>query len=154
MDYDSIAHVIQLAVAPVFLLTGIGTFLNVLSSRLARVVDRARGLETVLPSAKGPRRQRLEASLADLAHRARIINVALSLCVGSALLVCGVIVAIFTSAFWHTVPAGWIPLLFTAALLALIVALLLFLREVHVATRALRFGVIDAEQESAPKDQR
>lgn len=145
MDYDTIAHVIQLAVAPVFLLTGIGTILNVLSSRLARVVDRARTLETMLPNAKGARRQRLETSLADLAHRARIINLALSLCVASGLLVCGVIVAIFTSAFWRTVPAGWIPLLFTAALLALIVALLLFMREVHVATRALRFGVIDAE---------
>ena len=145
MNYDIIAHVIQLSVAPVFLLTGIGTMLSVLSTRLARAVDRARAIEQMLPASRGANRARLERNLKGLSQRARIINNALSLCVASALLVCGVIVALFTNAFWNTVPAGWVPILFTAALVALILALLLFLREVHIATASLRFGVIDAE---------
>jgi uncharacterized membrane protein len=152
MNYDVIAHVIQISVAPVFLLTGIGTMLSVLSTRLARAVDRARAIEQMLPTARGSMRARLERNLKGLSQRARIINTALSLCVASALLVCGVIVALFTNAFWNTVPAGWVPILFTAALVALILALLLFLREVHIATASLRFGVIDAEDEdAAPK---
>lgn len=152
MNYDIIAHVIQLSVAPVFLLTGIGTMLSVLSARLVRAVDRARTIEQMLPTARGAHRARLERNLKGLSQRARIINRAMSLCVAAALLVCGVIVALFTNAFWNTVPAGWVPILFTAALVALILALLLFLREVHIATSGLRFGVIDVEGKDEPGD--
>ncbi len=48
---DVIAHVIQLSIAPVFLLTGIGALLGVMMQRIARIIDRARSLEDLLPAA-------------------------------------------------------------------------------------------------------
>jgi hypothetical protein len=54
-EIDEIAHVIQLSIAPVFLLTGVGTLLNVLSGRLARIIDRARVLEQRLETPESPR---------------------------------------------------------------------------------------------------
>jgi len=53
-EIDEIAHIIQLSIAPVFLLTGVGTLLNVLSGRLARIIDRARVLEQRLETPELP----------------------------------------------------------------------------------------------------
>src|SRR3569623_3294044 len=82
-----IAHLISLAIAPVFLLAGIGSILNVLAQRLARVVDRARRLEvefeTLDPGKQGPARSELRL----LARRMPVVNLAISCCTASALLV-------------------------------------------------------------------
>jgi hypothetical protein len=136
----AIAHVIQLAVAPVFLLTGVGALLGVLASRLARIIDRARLLEErheVLGTAE---RVASATDLATLSERARHINHAIGLSVTCALLVCAVIVALFAGAFLATDLSTLIGILFIAAMCALIGALVSFLREISVATRSLRIG--------------
>jgi hypothetical protein len=136
---DTVVHFIQLAIAPVFLLTAIGSMLATMTNRVARIVDRARQLETQLestPDARTPRHRELRL----LARRARLINMAISLTVLSALLVCLSIGGLFLDAYWQrslTTPVAWI---FGISLLALIAGLGFFLREIYVATATLRIG--------------
>jgi hypothetical protein len=139
-EVSSIGHVIQLSVAPVFLLTGVGAMLGVLSNRLARTVDRARTLEARYVGAAAPEQELLRRDLKLQARRSRMIYVAMSLCALCALLICSVIVALFASAFVQASFAVPIAVLFVAAMLAFIAALLVFLREVHLATTNLRIG--------------
>jgi Protein of unknown function (DUF2721) len=136
----AIAHVIQLAVAPVFLLTGVGAMLGVLTNRLGRIIDRARRLEDAHASAHAERRRHLEHDLHALSSRAGLINLAISLCTTCALLVCAVIAALFVGAFLETDLSGLVGLMFIAAMLALIGALVSFLREIQIATRSVRIG--------------
>jgi uncharacterized protein DUF2721 len=136
----AIGHVIQLAVAPVFLLTGVSGLLGVLTNRLARIIDRARTLEDRSAHESESQQNRIRAELRFLSQRARRINTAISLCTLCALLICAVIVALFVGAFLSTDVSMVIGVIFTAAMLALFTALVSFLREIYVATRSLRIG--------------
>jgi hypothetical protein len=136
----AIAHVIQLAVAPVFLLTGVAALLGVLTSRLARIIDRARMLEERLGVLGDSERAASEAHLGTLSARARHINRAISLSVTCALLVCAVIAALFGGAFLEEDVSGLIGLVFIASMFSLIGALVSFLLEIYIATRSLRIG--------------
>ena len=136
---SSIASAIQLSIAPVFLLTGIGAILGVLTGRLARIVDRSRVLTDQLHQHPGTLAH-LEHDLEMLAMRARLVNRAIGMCTLAALLVCLVIVALFVSAFADVHLGQVIALAFTAAILALIASLVNFLRETYLATRSLRTG--------------
>ena len=140
-----IAHVIQLAVAPVFLLSGIAGMLAVMMSRLTRIVDRARRLEDRHSDAGAAMRPSLEAELQVLARRARSIGHAITLSTVTALLVCTVIVTLFLGAFLHFNPYVPVAVTFIAAMLAFFAGLLSFLREVLVATAKLRFGLPPVE---------
>jgi hypothetical protein len=137
---EEIARVIQLAIAPVFLITGIAGLLSVLSNRLGRTIDRARVLESILSGADDTVNRRIHRELMILSRRAKLIYRAISLGTTSALLICFVIAALFLSAFVRFPVSMIVGSLFVAAMLALIAALLLFLREVFLATRMLRFG--------------
>lgn len=137
----SIAGVIQLAVAPVFLLTGIGAMLGVLANRLARIVDRARALELLYSSATPERATMLRYHLGYLARRARLANWGISLMASAAILISIVIVVLFVGAYFGTSLEEAIALMFVAAMSCLIAGLLCFLREVYLATRYLRIGI-------------
>lgn len=134
-----IAHAIQLAVAPVFLLTGIATTFNVLASRLARVVDRARVMEAQLRDPSLSDATEVRERLLVVGVRARLINRAIALCVVSALLVALVVVTLFLSSLLEIELAWPIAVTFIAAMLSLAVALVYFLREIFIATANLRF---------------
>ena len=136
----AIGHVIQLAVAPVFLLSGVSGLLVVLTNRLARIIDRARVLEDRLPKMPQGNHAGLDDELRLLSRRSRLINRAVSLCTVSALLICAVIVALFVGAFLSTDVSLFIGLIFTGSMLALFVALVTFLQEISLATRHLRIG--------------
>ena len=134
-----IAHVIQQAVAPVFLLSGVAAMLNVLTNRLARVIDRARQFEIDyhdLPP--GEERRVMRDRVAVLSRRARLSNRAITLCTICALLICLVIIAVFGSAVLEVSGAYWIAGLFVLAMLALIGGLVSFLEEIFLATRTVR----------------
>lgn len=137
---SSIAHVIQLAIAPVFLLTGIASFLGVLTNRLGRIIDRARMLEGHFPSVTGEHRAAIGTDLRMLSRRATHVNRAISLFTTSALLVCMMIALLFISQIFSTAVSQIISALFVLSMLALIVGLVSFLREVHLATQSLRIG--------------
>jgi hypothetical protein len=125
-----VAHVIQQAVAPVFLLTGVGAILSVLTNRLGRVVDRFRSLNDSSDDVRTSHKTEIE----TLSRRARLIHWAISLCTICALFVCIVIAALFVGSETGIDPSGTISMLFIAAMLALISGLLCFLREIALAT--------------------
>ncbi len=139
-----ISHVIQLAVAPVFLLAGIGAILGVMTNRLARIVDRARSFEVRIATAEGVAKDDMRQRLTTLARRARLISVALALCTLTALLVCAVIITLFIGAFFSISAAIPAALLFITALLSFAAALVWFLREIFLATSSLKIGVVEA----------
>src|SRR5580693_7066568 len=138
-----IARLIQSAVAPVFLLSGVAATLGVLTNRLARIVDRARKLEERYEAHPGSAKQ-LHADLAVLAKRAGYINVAISLCAIAALLVALVVVTLFANAFLDDKLGIVIALLFVGAMVCLSAAFIAFFIEVRVAVRALRIGLDNA----------
>ena len=131
-----VAHIIQLAVAPVFLLSGVGVVLTLFTNRLARIVDRARMLEDRL--AADPHID-LHEALAVLAQRARYINYAMALSTISGLLVTTVIL-LFTTALLGNNMTVLIAVIFSAAMLTLTASLLVFFVEVRYATTTLRIG--------------
>ena len=135
---STIAHLIQLAIAPVFLLAGIGAILNVLAQRLARVVDRARALEADFHGFDPDQRARASIELILLDRRMRVVNNALSACTASALFVCLVVALLFVAdlASYHF--GTPVALLFILAMLFLIAGLILFLWEVRLAMNAIR----------------
>jgi uncharacterized protein DUF2721 len=134
-----VAHVIQSALAPVFLISGVGVMLGVLTNRLARIVDRARLWEGEAEK-EAHRAADLHARLLVLARRARYISSAITMCAMSALLVALVVVALFANAFLAVNLSALIGILFVGAMLALTGAFLVFLIEIRIATAALRIG--------------
>jgi hypothetical protein len=134
-----IAHLIQSALAPVFLLTGVGTTLNVLTGRLARAVDRARHLEDQLTRHPADARQ-IHNDLRVLAQRTRYIHAAITMCGCSAVLIALVVITLFANAFFGSGFAGTIALLFVGAMVFITAAYVAFLIEVRLATRHIRIG--------------
>jgi hypothetical protein len=136
-----ITHTIQLAVAPVFLLTALGTTLSVFSQRLARIVDRARAVEALLAAAPPGREQSTRLELGILHTRASLIHLALTFGASSAIIICLVITVAFVGYLVGAHVGSSLAVLFILALVAYVVALLCYLREVFMAIRNLRFGL-------------
>jgi len=145
---DNIGQVIQLSVAPVFLLAGVGQTLNVLVGRLVRIVDRARSTEEQLSSAADTHAKELHERLFVLAKRAKLISRAIALTVLCAVLVPIVIVSLFISAMLQINMEWPIAMVFIVALVSLAVGLVYFLREVFVATSVLTIGSASTNAES------
>jgi hypothetical protein len=137
---SSLIQAIQLAVAPVFLLAGVGATLNVLAARIGRIIDRARLMEERLPGAQTEIAQEIHGRLKILSVRATLINRAIALCVLCGLLVSLVVAALFVSSALQIDLALPIAVAFVVALLSLAAALVYFLREVFIATESLTFG--------------
>lgn len=148
-----IAHLIQVALTPIFLISAIGVILNVLTSRLARIVDRARNMESRL---RGEHRsatdsadddESLQVMLQVLARRARHINLAITLITISALLISLVVVMLFVNAFLRWDLSAFIAISFILSMASLGAALTSFLVEVRIATNALRIGIDAASRQ-------
>jgi hypothetical protein len=142
-----IAHLIQVALTPIFLISAIGVTLNVLTSRLSRIVDRARAMEDRLlhPDYVQDGRD-LHAQLKVLASRSRWINAAIILITLSALFIALVVVMLFVNAFLRYELSVVIAGMFIMSMLTLAAALLAFLIEVRIATTTLRIGIIEASR--------
>jgi CBS domain containing-hemolysin-like protein len=137
-----IAHLIQIALTPIFLISAIGVTLNVLTSRLARIVDRARAMEDILRRPDHAHEGRnLHAALDVLARRARYINAAITLITLSALFIALVVVMLFVNAFVRWELSAFIACMFILSMLALAAALTAFLIEVRIATNTLQIGI-------------
>jgi uncharacterized membrane protein len=128
LPITTIAHAIQLAVAPVFLLTGVASILSVLTNRLGRIIDRSRLLHGKSVSVVGTDQTTL-VELKSLKKRARLIHLAIGLCTACLLLICSFI----TFSIEMVIAA-----LFVAAMLCLIVALVYFICEIFLATAHVR----------------
>ena len=137
VNMQQVPQAIQLALGPVFLLSGIAGMLNVMAGRLARIIDRGRQLtERTDPPATW--RANLTLELKSLDRRRHLTSVAITAFTLAALLVCLVIGALFLEVLLGA-PLKWVVgVLFSGASLALVVGLAYFLREVHLATRTVR----------------
>lgn len=133
-----IAHVIQLAIAPVFLLTAIATIINVLIARLARAVDRRRILEEHLPEYMEDKHRQAVRELGMLNRRITMVIWAAALAVLSALLICVLIGTAFLGAVMGVELSRTVAFLFIAAVVALTLCLIVFLREISIAAVSAR----------------
>jgi len=142
VDFDprvpEIFGVIQLAVAPVFLLTAIGTVIAALNIRLGRAVDRRRDLESRLAKMSEDEQSSARQELAVIARRIRFVYFAITAAVTSGLFVCLLIAGAFIGAFVQVRLSYTIGAMFVFAMLALIASLLLFLREIFLAVSTPR----------------
>lgn len=134
---STVSHVIQLAVAPVFLLSGVGAILAVLINRLSRIVDRYRALEISSPRAVAGEETLAQIEMGILSRRARLIHWAISLCTIGALFICLVVATLFIGSMLRVSVSQIIALMFIGAMLALIAGLLSFLREITLATGSI-----------------
>jgi hypothetical protein len=142
LQTENVAHIIQLALGPVFLLSGVGITLSMLTQRLSRIVDRARTLEDRREATSNETKLKvIDKDLRVILRRARYINSAIALSTTSALLVALVVTLLFASAFTPMSVGGVIAVMFVSSMLCLSTAFLMFLIEVRIATNTLRIGV-------------
>jgi len=133
-----IAHTIQLAVAPVFLLAGISGILNVMAGRLQRVVDRSRQLAALHGASSGAEHERHVWELRLIDRRITVVSAAIALSVASALAVCLLVAMLFIASLADIRAGVSVAILFVLAMALLTAALVLFLIEVRLAIRGIR----------------
>ena len=135
---SAVAQIIQLAVAPVFLLAGIGAFLNVCAGRLSRIVDRARNVEPLLLAARGKEHDRRLEEVRVLDRRMALVSWAIFLSVLAAVLICLVVVLLFAASLTGAHIGTAVALLFIACMVCVGLGFAVFLWETRVGSRAVR----------------
>ena len=151
---SEVAQTIQLAVAPIFLLAGVGAFLNVCAGRLSRIVDRARSLEPKIVASRGREHDRLVNEIRVLDRRMALVSRAIFLSVLSALLTCTVVALLFAAGLADLDVGTPIALLFIATMAAIALAFAIFLVETRLGSRAVRIrhDILEHEAETEKKD--
>ena len=145
-NIDTIAHVIDISVAPVFLLAGISGLLMVLTSRLGRTIDRSRSLQAAIKKdLSAQHKSAIDFEMKNLLNRGRFINLSINLASFSALMVCFVIIALFLGSLL-TINVGFVVAsLFIGCMIILAMAFACFVAEVFIATRSLRVSLVSTE---------
>jgi hypothetical protein len=144
-EFSPLTEAIQLAVAPVFLLTGVAGMLNALGTRLARVIDRARHLQSIserLEAGNLQKRAQIDDELRSLQVRGRVINWATALMVVCAVLIGLTVMELFYSAGMagRLQLSKWVSVTFLGGFGAFITACLLYLAEILIASQSVRIG--------------
>ena len=147
-----VAHTIQLAVAPIFLLAGVGAFLNVCAGRLSRIVDRARVLEPQILESRGQEHDRLVAHIRILDRRMELVSRSIFLAVVSAILTCLVVILLFATGLTGLSFGTPIAILFIASMVAIGSGFFVFLIETRLGARAVRISS-DILQHSADDEE-
>lgn len=138
LSVNTVAEIVRLALAPVFLLSGISAFVNVLAARLSRIVDRSRQVEPQLLASRGAEHDRWMGEIRVLDRRMLLINWATALSVTSAVLTCLVVVLLFAANLIRTHLGTEIAWLFMASMLTIGAGFAVFLIETTIAARAVR----------------
>jgi MFS family permease len=135
---STVAQIIQLAVAPVFLLAGIGAFLNVCAGRLSRIVDRARWIEPLLLGSRGAEHERHLREIRVLDRRMALVSWAIFFSVLAAVLICIVVILLFAASLTEAHFGTAVALLFIATMISIGLGFAVFLLETRVGSRAVR----------------
>jgi Protein of unknown function (DUF2721) len=138
LSVNTVAEIVRLAVAPVFLLSGIASFVNVCTSRLSRIVDRSRQVEPMLLASRGEEHERWLGELRVIDQRMALVGWAISLSVLSAVLICAVVVLLFSASLTRFHVATVIAWLFIGSMIAIGLGFAIFLIETRVGSRAVR----------------
>jgi hypothetical protein len=146
---STIAQLIQLSIGPVFLLAGVGAILNVLATRLARIVDRVRHLEEAFVDSSSLRQQLARSELRRLGMRMKLANWSTAVCTASALCVCLVVAILFIGGLEDSSFGQHIAALFVLTMALMVIGLVLFLLEVRIAGRSLkvRYELLEVDLE-------
>lgn len=136
---NSVAHLIQLSVAPVFLLAAVAGLLNVFVGRLTRIIDKIEKLQLfeekkLQTDASFKMSEKMTSRKAFLLKRLRATNVAIALITSAGLMVAVVIITMFLSAMLDFQDGTLISTFFILAMIFLISSLLLFLKEISYTT--------------------
>jgi len=143
LDADTITHGIQLAVAPVFLLTAVSGMIGAVAGRLARIIDRARLVEERAHTSADPEfLSRATLELGELRQRGRLANGCIALLTSCALLIGLTILLLFLGETTAFQSGRWAVLSFLAGVVCFLLALLCFLAETVIATRLLNFHLL------------
>lgn len=148
----TVAQIIQLAVAPVFLFAGIGAFLNVCTGRLSRIVDRAREIEPLLLSSRGTEHDRWLNELRILDRRMVLVSRAIFLSVLAAVLTCSVVILLFAASLTGAHFGTAIALLFIVSMISIGTGFAVFLIETRVGSRAVRIRAELLTHEADPDE--
>lgn len=138
--------VIQLAITPVILISGVGALMLTLTNRLGRIVDRTRALAGQMRQAAADERLHLDGQLAILWRRAKLVRLAVTFSGFSMLLSCVLVLLIFVDASLQREYGLELVVIFIASVLALISALVAFLRDIWLSLEALRLEVRKARE--------
>jgi hypothetical protein len=130
--------VLQTAIGPVILISGIGLLLLTMTNRLGRAIDRARILVGNLPNTTETRRVKITAQLQILWRRARLIRLAIALASVSALAAAILIIVLFLTALWQIETSWIIVILFIVCMMCLIGSLALFIHDINQSLAALK----------------
>jgi Protein of unknown function (DUF2721) len=144
LTLQQLIPVIQTAVGPVILISGVGLLLLSMTNRFGRVVDRARLLARELPRAGAPEREQLAVQLTILYRRAKIIRLAIILATASVLLAGLLIISLFLAALLHVEAALLVTICFILCMASLIGSLIVFLLDLQVSLTALRVELTQA----------
>jgi len=147
----TLVEIIQVAIAPVILISGMGALMLTLTNRMGRIVDRTRSLAGQVRSASGADHPHHEEQLDILWRRALLIRRAVTFNGLSMLVACVLVVVVFTGVVlgWNIEAATIV--LFEASLLLLIASLVTFLQDIFLSLRALRLEVDQARAASAKR---
>jgi hypothetical protein len=151
MSLHDLVPILQIAIGPVILISGIGLLLLAMTNRFGRVVDRVRQLSSELQCDNDADRQRISAQMEVLSRRARIVRTAIALAGVSALLAALLIIVLFTTSLFHLHIVWSISVLFAGCMVCLILSLIFFIADVNISLNALKLvsGVRkDAGQDS------
>ncbi|MEK7343526.1 MAG: DUF2721 domain-containing protein [Pseudomonadota bacterium] len=134
---SQVAQTIQLALAPVFLLAGIGAFLNVCVGRLARIIDRARTVEELVLSTRGKEHDRMVAEIQVLDRRMSVVNASIFLSVASACAVCLVVILLFAGNLLDAHLGSAIAILFSLSMLLQAGGFATFILEIRLGSKII-----------------
>lgn len=149
-----IAETIQLSLAPAFLLVATGSILNVVTGRLARVVDRARSLQQQYAETEGLEHERVVRELRRLDRRMDVINWSIALCVACGIVVCVMVAMLFAVGNGRDDLAFAVAAAFITAMMLLLAGLIAFLVEVRLAIQTIHVPLEMLEREGEEKKKR
>ena len=135
---NQIIPVLQMAIGPVILISGVGLLLLTMTNRLGRAIDRARQLKTEMPKRTDAERAHVQEQVAIIYQRAKLIRMSITLAALSALLAAALVVTLFLTALlqWQN---GWLAsIIFIACMVSLIASLVAFIRDINLSLRALK----------------
>ncbi|MCF7972838.1 MAG: DUF2721 domain-containing protein [Phycisphaerae bacterium] len=138
LSLSQLIPILQTAIGPVILISGVGLILLTMTNRLAQTVSRIRNLNDNLVSATTPGRMKVLAQIQVLLRRARLIRLAISLAAASALAVSVLIIVLFFMTLWHIEIAWVIALMFMISMICLILSLIVFIYDINQSLVALQ----------------
>jgi hypothetical protein len=133
-----IVPVLQVAIGPVILISGVGLLLLTMTNRLGRTIDRARQLKGELSKRTDEEREQVLAQVAIIYRRARMIRLSIILAALSALLASALIITLFVTALLHSEQAVLVSIIFIACMTALFASLVAFICDINLSLHALK----------------